>query len=83
MKLLAHLTNYHSVRKEQSLKEHCLQTASYAAGSIGSTELYHTIYLAGILHDAGKQRKNLSIIWKMLIRESLLKGELSITLSPE
>lgn len=57
MKLLAHLTNYHSVRKEQSLKEHCLQTASYAAGSIGSTELYHTIYLAGILHDAGKAKE--------------------------
>ena len=57
MKLLAHLTNYQSVRKEQSLKEHCLQTASYAAGSIGSTELYHTIYLAGILHDAGKAKE--------------------------
>lgn len=56
MKLLAHLTNHHGVRKEQSLKEHCLQTASYAASSIGSTKLYHTVYLAGILHDAGKAK---------------------------
>lgn len=57
MKLLAHLTNYHGVRKEQSLKEHCLQTASYAADSIGSTKLSHTVYLAGILHDAGKAKE--------------------------
>lgn len=56
MKLLAHLTNHYGVRKEQSLKEHCLQTASYAASSIGSTKLYHTVYLAGILHDAGKAK---------------------------
>lgn len=57
MKLLAHLTKIDGVRKEQSLKEHCFHTAEYAAESIGEPGLYHTAYLAGLLHDAGKARQ--------------------------
>ncbi|MDE6700768.1 MAG: CRISPR-associated helicase Cas3' [Acetatifactor sp.] len=54
--LLAHLTNVDGVRKEQSLKEHCLQTAEYAAASIGKAKLFHLVHLAGIIHDMGKAK---------------------------
>lgn len=54
--LRAHLTNVDGVRKEQSLKEHCLQTAEYAAASIGKAKLFHLVYLAGIIHDMGKAK---------------------------
>lgn len=57
MKCVAHLTDVNGERKEQSLKEHCFQTAEYAAASIGSLRLYHTVYLAGLIHDAGKGKK--------------------------
>lgn len=56
MKLLAHLTINDGRRREQSLKEHCFHVAEYAAESIGSAGLYHTVYLAAILHDAGKAK---------------------------
>lgn len=46
MKLLAHLTNDDSRRREQSLKEHCFHVAEYAAESIGSARLYHTVIIA-------------------------------------
>ena len=56
MKLLAHLTNDDGRRREQSLKEHCFHVAEYAGESIGSARLYHTVYLAALLHDAGKAK---------------------------
>jgi CRISPR-associated endonuclease/helicase Cas3 len=56
MNLLAHLTNVDGKRIEQSLKEHCLNVAEYATESIGSAKLYHIVYLAGVLHDAGKAK---------------------------
>ncbi len=57
LKLLAHITDDNGVRKEQNLREHCVQTAEYASKSIGSTDLHHVVYLAGLLHDAGKAKK--------------------------
>lgn len=54
MKLLAHLTEQNQVRLEQTLKEHSEKTAKYAAESLTSVGLYHTGYLAGLLHDMGK-----------------------------
>lgn len=56
MDLLAHLTNVDGDRKEQSLKEHCFHTAQYASENIGNAGLYHTAYLAGLLHDTGKAK---------------------------
>ena len=49
MKLLAHLIKEKEIRKEQSLKEHCIHTAKYAGESIGNANFYHTVYLAGML----------------------------------
>ncbi len=58
MDLLAHLTNINGVRTEQSLKDHCFHTAEYAAKSVGNPKLYHTAYLAGLIHDMGKGKKS-------------------------
>lgn len=54
MNLLAHLTIENGIRKEQTLAEHCVRTAEYAAESLKAANLYNTAYLAGILHDMGK-----------------------------
>ncbi len=57
MNLLAHITEVNGVRVEQTLKDHCLQTARYAAESVERTGLFHTAYLAGLLHDMGKAKR--------------------------
>ena len=54
MELLAHITGEDGNRREQSLKEHCVMTACYAAESVGTADCFHAAYLAGLLHDAGK-----------------------------
>lgn len=54
MKLLAHITRIENMRKEQTLKEHCRKTAEYAGHAVEKTGLFHTAYLAGLLHDMGK-----------------------------
>lgn len=54
MKCLAHITLENKMRIEQTLQEHCRQTASYAAEAMAPLQLYHTGYLAGLLHDMGK-----------------------------
>lgn len=57
MNLLAHLTNRNGIREEQSLKEHCVQTAEYASMCVENIGFYHMAYLAGLLHDMGKATK--------------------------
>ena len=52
--ILAHLTKANGIRKEQSLKEHCINTARYASESLRLPGFYHTAYLAGLLHDNAK-----------------------------
>ncbi len=54
--LAAHLTDADGVRIEQSLKEHCFQTAEYAAACIGSARFFHMVRLAGLIHDMGKAK---------------------------
>lgn len=55
MKLLAHLTLCDGVKIEQSLEKHCLKAAEYASRTLADSNLYYTGYLAGILHDMGKE----------------------------
>lgn len=57
MKLLAHITEDNGKRKEQELREHCLQTAQYAAESMGDAPFYNLAYLAGLIHDMGKAKQ--------------------------
>lgn len=52
--VLAHITKRDGIRKEQSLKEHCENTAEYASECLESIGFYHMAYLAGLLHDMGK-----------------------------
>lgn len=54
MKMLAHLKVENGIRKEQMLKEHCMNTAKYVAECMKTVGLYNSGYLAGILHDMGK-----------------------------
>ena len=54
MELFAHLTKENEKRVEQSLRDHCVQTAEYAATSLENIGFYHIAYLAGLLHDMGK-----------------------------
>ena len=57
MKLFAHITVRSGMRIEQSLSEHCVQTAKYAAERLQSIGFFHMAYLAGLLHDMGKATK--------------------------
>lgn len=57
MKILAHITEHDGIRQEQTLRDHCLQTAKYAVESLEGTSFSHTAYLAGLIHDLGKAKK--------------------------
>ena len=57
MKLFAHIAEKNGMRIEQSLSEHCVQTAKYAAESLQNIGFFHMAYLAGLLHDMGKATK--------------------------
>ena len=43
--------------KRQSVEEHCKNVARYASNEAGSVHLSNTLYLAGLLHDLGKNSK--------------------------
>lgn len=53
-KKLAHITEIEGGRVEQSLTDHALNVANYAADKLKSVRLFHMAYLAGLLHDMGK-----------------------------
>lgn len=53
-KYLAHITQINGERIEQSVLTHSLNVADYAADKLKGIKLYHTAYLAGLLHDMGK-----------------------------
>ncbi len=54
MTLLAHLLDDNGHRIEQTLKQHCVQTAQYASASLKNMGLENTAYLSGLTHDIGK-----------------------------
>ena len=53
---IAHIANIDGKRKEQTVEEHSLQTAAYAARCLKSVGLYYAGYLAGLIHDCGKTK---------------------------
>ena len=59
MKLLAHLTMDDNIRKEQTLKEHCLNTADYAAQSIGCCQYPQNILQEPSYADTAPQSKGM------------------------
>lgn len=80
MKLLAHLTADNGFRKEQTLREHCMQTAQYAADSLKGAGFYNTAYLAGLLHDMGKAtRKFNDYLERAFSEEDVRRGSVNHT----
>lgn len=80
MKLLAHLTEIDGMRKEQTLKEHCVNTAKYASESLRLSGFYNTAYLAGLLHDMGKATQKFNVyINKAYNGENVVRGSVNHT----
>lgn len=80
MKLTAHITKIDNVRHEQSLKEHCFQTARYAAESVSSASLGCTAFLIGLLHDMGKAKEEfISYLEAAYQGEEVKKGSVNHT----
>lgn len=50
----AHIRITDDSEEVQSVQEHCMNTARYAADALKDCNLFHTAYLAGLLHDMGK-----------------------------
>lgn len=77
---LAHLICRDGRRIEQTLKEHCVQTAKYAADSLKMAGLYNTGYLAGLLHDMGKAKAEFSAYLEAAAQgEEVIKGSVNHT----
>lgn len=51
---LAHITTITEKRVEQTVAEHSRNVADYAGEKLKGMGLFHTAYLAGLLHDMGK-----------------------------
>lgn len=80
MELFAHLTKENEKRVEQSLRDHCVQTAEYAATSLENIGFYHIAYLAGLLHDMGKAtQKYNEYLEKAFAGEHVIRGSVNHT----
>lgn len=53
----AHIRHSEQEKVIQTVSEHCRNTARYAAETLEPAGLYHTGYLAGLLHDMGKAKE--------------------------
>jgi CRISPR-associated endonuclease/helicase Cas3 len=83
MKLLAHLTQIDGQRIEQSLKDHCFNTAEYASESLQHIGFYHTAYLSGLIHDMGKATAQYNnYLEASFCGEKVVKGSIIHTFTP-
>lgn len=83
MKMLAHLTNTDGRRIEQTLKEHCVKTASYASDALKNIGFEKTAYLAGLLHDKGKGNEIYANYLERAFRgEDVVRGSVNHTFTP-
>ncbi len=79
MKLIAHITENNGIKVEQTLAAHCRRTAVYASGSVEGN-FKNCCYLAGLLHDFGKAKKEfVEYIEKAYEGQSVKKGSVNHT----
>ncbi|MCD7740717.1 MAG: CRISPR-associated helicase Cas3' [Ruminococcus sp.] len=77
---IAHITDLNGERKIQTVSEHCRKTAEYSSRSLELIGLKNTAYLAGLLHDMGKcKREYLEYIIKANNGENPKKGSANHT----
>lgn len=80
MNLFAHLTYENGIRKEQSLRAHCVQTAEYAAACVENIGFHHMAYLAALLHDMGKATKKYNnYLEAAFLGEAVVRGSVNHT----
>ncbi|MGN1350788.1 MAG: CRISPR-associated helicase Cas3' [Anaerovoracaceae bacterium] len=56
MNLVEYVAHINEKKEEQSVSEHCRNTAVYAAACLEEAGLENTGYLAGLIHDMGKAK---------------------------
>lgn len=77
---LAHIARIEEKRVEQTVQEHSRATAEYAGKALESVGLYHTGYLAGLIHDMGKARKEYcEYLEKAFSNEKVVRGSVNHT----
>lgn len=77
---LAHIKEGNGVRVEQTVAEHSFHTANYAAEKLKEIGLFHTAYLAGLLHDMGKcTAKYQQYLAKAAAGEEVVRGSVNHT----
>lgn len=77
---LAHITEENGVKVEQSVAEHSFHVADYAAEKLKGIGLFHTAYLAGLLHDMGKcTAKYQQYLTKAAAGEEVVRGSVNHT----
>ncbi|MGF6376769.1 CRISPR-associated endonuclease/helicase Cas3 [Clostridiales Family XIII bacterium PM5-7] len=54
---IAHAEKRNGQIVTQTVRDHCIAVAEYASENLKGIGLYHTAYVAGILHDMGKSRQ--------------------------
>ncbi len=79
---LAHITERHGKRIEQTMESHAQTVAAYAGSKLKSIGLYHTAYLAGRLHDMGKcTGRYQSYLERAAGGEDVIRGSVNHTFS--
>ncbi|WP_312641187.1 CRISPR-associated helicase Cas3' [Hydrogenoanaerobacterium sp.] len=80
VKNLAHITEINGEEMVQSIASHSFHVADYAANKLGCINLYHTAYLAGLLHDMGKCTAKYQDYLKRAARgEDVVRGSVNHT----
>lgn len=77
---LAHIARIDGKRVEQTVEEHSRATAEYAGKALKSVGLYSTGYLAGLIHDMLKSKKEYQdYLERAFLDENVVRGSVNHT----